>query len=86
MAMAAEPLMASCADEGTSNVKFHAMRKDGRLWVTLCGADSSGVTSMSQQVVPASSIEPQSRCRKLACRKAFAAADGVSVVGGQSKR
>ncbi len=72
-----EPMQASCADSGTSTVKYHAVRyeKDGGYWAACCGTGSDGITMMSHDTVPAKRITLDSRCNKPGCRKAFALAD-----------
>lgn len=66
---------ASCADEGSSNVRFHVVVRKHRLWYPACGTGNDGTTMMSSQTVPAHSVQTRSRCRKPACRAAFSAAD-----------
>jgi hypothetical protein len=71
-------MQASCADEGTSNVKFHVVRYvSGQYgyWEAVCGTGADGATMMSHDTLPAASVSAKSRCKKPGCRKAFALAD-----------
>lgn len=73
-----KPIQASCADSGTSKVKFHAVRYvSGQYgyWETCCGTGSDGTTMMAHDTFPAASIPADARCKKPGCRKAFAMAD-----------
>jgi len=74
-----EPMQASCAAAGTSDVKYHAVRYDenGGYWAACCGTGSDGITMMSHDTVPAKRITPNDRCNKAGCRKAFALADAL---------
>lgn len=72
-------IQASCADSGTSNVKFHVVTKDRLGWKTVCGADSSGTTLMSSATVDADQINPEWRCQKTGCRRAFASATDAAL-------
>ncbi len=66
---------ASCADSGTSNVKFHVVTREDGYLAAACNTGSDGTTIMSYDTVPAHSVGVEERCRKLGCRRAFALAD-----------
>lgn len=72
---------ASCAESGTSNVKFHVVeRRQGILWA-VCGTGNDGGTFMSDQTLPAHTISPPSRCRKSLCQRRFYGADQDAAAG-----
>lgn len=69
-------LMASSADSGLSNTKCHVVRQQNGVWMALCNTGSDGTTMMSEPTTPARAIPKHIRCRKPACLRAFAEADG----------
>lgn len=73
----AMPVQASCADEGTSTVRFHVVSfaSPGGYWSPACNTGRDGVTMMSHQTRDAHAVPHQFRCRRPACRKAFELAD-----------
>jgi hypothetical protein len=87
--MKTEVTQASCADSGTSKVKFHVVEYRQGLWWAVCGTGNDGSTMLSTNPIPAHTVPKQGRCGKSLCQRRFFGADedalGVAVPDGKAK-